>query len=174
MTRPNIVGSLISIKDNGRGMSPEYIKEILDSASSKKIQTNLGLPHAIKFLEKIGGRCDITSDIQKGTTVYISLPPCTPPFWCFKEYKAHYNELLIIIDDNKSIHDLWDEKFKRLHVEYQHFYNPKEALIFFERVINKNLVIFCDYEFFDEEQNGLDILEQAPINLIKVLVTSYV
>lgn len=170
----NIAGSLISIKDNGKGMTPELIKEILTNAQGEKIKTNLGLPHAIKFLEQVGGRLDITSKVEEGTTLWISLPPCETPSWCLTEYQIHGEELLIIIDDSHSVHDVWDEMLKKFHhIKYQHLYSAKEALTFFETVIDKNLVIFCDYEFFDEDQNGLDILEQAPIGSTRVLVTSY-
>lgn len=170
----NIAGSLISIKDNGRGMSPEFFKEILINAQVEKTKANLGLPHAIKFLEQIDGQIDITSNAGKGTTLNISLPPCETPAWCFKEYQVRSNEMLIIIDDSSSVHDVWDEILKKLHhVKYQHFYNPKEALTFFKVLTDKNLVIFCDYEFYDEDQNGLDILQQAPDDSVKVLVTSY-
>ena len=170
----NIAGSLISIKDNGRGMSPEFIKKILTNAQFEKTKANLGLPHAIKFLEQIDGQLDITSKAGEGTTLNISLPHCEIPAWCLKEYQVHYNEMLIFIDDSSSVHDVWDEMLKKLpHVKYQHFYRPEEALAFFKTVTGKNLVIFCDYEFYDEEQNGLDILEQAPKASVKVLVTSY-
>ncbi|MGC1181939.1 sensor histidine kinase [Legionella sp.] len=170
----NIAGSLISIKDNGRGMSSELLKEILTNAQFEKTKANLGLPHAITFLEQIYGQLDITSRIEEGTTLDISLPPCEIPAWCLKEYQVHSNEMLIIIDDSSSVHDVWDEMLKKLsHVKYHHLYNPEEALTFFETVTGKNLVIFCDYEFYGEDQNGLDILEQAPGDSVKVLVTSY-
>jgi signal transduction histidine kinase len=83
----NIAGSLISIKDNGRGMSPELLKAILTNAKFEKTKANLGLPHAIKFLEQINGQLDITSIEKKGTTLDISLPPCETPAWCLKEYQ---------------------------------------------------------------------------------------
>lgn len=170
----NIAGALITIKDNGCGMDPTFIKEVLVNARSEKVKTNLGLPHAVKFLEQIGGQLDITSSVGEGTVACISLPPCKIPDWCLKEYQIRNNELLVIIDDSQSVHDVWDEMFKKFHhIEYQHFYNPNEAILFFKTVTNKKLVIFCDYDFLDEEQNGLDILEQAPTGSTKVLVTSY-
>ncbi|QBS12842.1 sensor histidine kinase [Legionella geestiana] len=170
----NIAGSVITIKDNGRGMSSELLKEILTNAQLEKTKVNLGLPHAIKFLEQIDGQLDITSRLDEGTTLDISLPSCEIPAWCLKEYQAHNNAMLIIIDDSSAVHDVWDEMLKKLpQVKYQHFYSPEEALSFFEIVAGENLVIFCDYEFYDEDQNGLDILEQAPKDSEKVLVTSY-
>lgn len=96
------------------------------------------------------------------------------PTWCLKEYRVDSNEMLIIIDDSSSVHDVWDEMLKKLpHIKYHHLYNPEEALTFLETVTAKNLVIFCDYEFYDEDQNGLDILDHAPKDSVKVLVTSY-
>lgn len=75
----NIAGSLISIKDNGTGMTSDFLKKILTDAQFEKTKANLGLPHAIKFLEEIDGQLDITSRVKEGTTVDISLPFCETP-----------------------------------------------------------------------------------------------
>ncbi len=64
--------------------------------------------------------------------------------------------------------------FREIHdVERIHIYKAEEAITFVKNVKNKKLVIFCDYEFFDENKNGLHILENSPMDAIKILVTSH-
>jgi signal transduction histidine kinase len=173
----HVTGIIVAIKDSGRGMSIEKVKEILTHARSEKEKTNLGLPHAMNFLQKIDGQLCMESGEGKGTTVTITLPSCPEPDWCFYEYQAKPNDFIIIIDDNQSVHDVWDEAFKKIepvNFFYQHLYQPEEALRFFGEYTNdKPLIIFCDYEFFDSPDNGLDLLNKAPEKAIKVLVTSH-
>lgn len=168
----NFAGALISIKDNGKGMSPEFIKEIFANCRMEKAKTNLGLPHAIEFVDQVDGKLEIISNEGKGTTVNISLPPCDTPFWCISEYHALSDELLIFIDDSKAVHDVWDDMLRNFKdLNPKHFYNAQDALSFMVAE-QKKLVIFCDYEFFDEDKNGLYILDKAPKDATKILVTS--
>jgi signal transduction histidine kinase len=97
----NIGGFLISIKDNGKGMSDLFLQEILLNVKNSKRKTNLGLPHAIKFIHQEDGQFDIKSIEGCGTTVNISLPSCEAPVWLLEEYQIQLNELLVIIDDSK-------------------------------------------------------------------------
>jgi len=173
----NIAGTLIFIRDNGKGMSFEKTNEILSHARSKKKRTNLGLPHAIQFLDDIGGNLEIVSEEGKGSTVTISFPACTEPDWCLEEYYTTSNDFILIIDDNQSVHDVWNEMFKKMSTidfTYKHLYQPDEAFAFFHEFNeDKPLIIFCDYEFFESNVNGIAILDKAPKNAIKVLVTSH-
>lgn len=170
----NIAGLLITIRDNGKGMSANVLNEIVSHARSEKTKTNLGLPHAIHFLDEIGGHFDMTSIEGEGTVVSISLPFSETPTWCLNEYHVHDDDLLIIIDDSQSVHDVWDEMLKKIpDVKYQHFCTPDEALDFFRETTHQNLVVFCDYEFFEADKNGFDVLDQAPAGSLRVTVTSH-
>ncbi|MFC3908398.1 hybrid sensor histidine kinase/response regulator [Legionella dresdenensis] len=168
----NSIGVLIAIKDNGRGMTPDFVKGIFDNAECEKVKTNLGLPHAINFVKQAGGLLDIISSAGNGTTVNISFPLCITPPWSISEYQVQVDDLLIFIDDSKSVHDVWDEKLRDLqYTDYKHFYNAEDALSFLKKINNRKIVIFCDYEFFNEDKNGLHILENAPFDATKILVT---
>lgn len=170
----NMFGHLITIRDNGSGMRPEVLQSIMESVRNEKAKTNLGLPHAVKFFTSIGGKLDMESTIGTGTTVYASLPNYEIPAWCVKNYSVCDDDLLLIIDDCQSVHDVWDEMLKKIpDVQYQHFYTPDDALAFFKATAHKHLVIFCDYEFFGADQNGVDILSQAPEGAVRFLVTSH-
>lgn len=172
-----VANIIILIKDNGKGLSSKKIQEIFTHARSEKEKTNLGLPHAVNFLDEIKGQLLMSSEEGKGTVVTIILPSCSEPNWCLSEYYAMPNDHILIVDDSQSVHDVWNEAFKKIEpidFSYQHFMQAEDVIKFFQIFnSNKQLVIFCDYEFFDSSENGLFVLSQAPKNSIKVLVTSH-
>ena len=61
----------VSIKDNGKGMTPEMTKKVSDpyvtSRTTRKV--GLGLPLLMLNAERTGGHLSITSDLGKGTEV---------------------------------------------------------------------------------------------------------
>jgi len=73
---------VISIADNGIGMAPEDIPRALqpfgqidNSLTRPHGGTGLGLPLAQRLVELHGGSLKIDSELGKGTTVSITLPP---------------------------------------------------------------------------------------------------
>jgi len=83
VTREKDRSTLIAIKDNGIGIKPEDIHRIFenfgqgrhDIRSTDESGTGLGLPIAKGLVEAMGGRIDIESKINIGTTVTVVLPP---------------------------------------------------------------------------------------------------
>jgi PAS domain S-box-containing protein len=84
-TRADIGGSgeiVISVADNGIGMAPEDIPRALqpfgqidNSLTRPHGGTGLGLPLAQRLVELHGGSLKIESELGRGTTVSIILPP---------------------------------------------------------------------------------------------------
>jgi two-component system cell cycle sensor histidine kinase PleC len=79
----NVVdGSLaIEVRDTGIGIAPKDISRAMapfgqvDNTLSRKYEgTGLGLPLTRKFVELMGGKFDIQSEVGKGTTITITLP----------------------------------------------------------------------------------------------------
>ncbi|MFH1120530.1 MAG: tetratricopeptide repeat-containing sensor histidine kinase [Bacteroidota bacterium] len=71
----------ICVKDTGRGIAPERINQIFDkeesfqpSGSRAKNGTGLGLILCRDFVEKLGGKIRIDSEVGKGTAFTIRLP----------------------------------------------------------------------------------------------------
>ena len=72
---------VFEVKDSGIGIAPKDISRAMspfgqvDSALSRKYEgTGLGLPLTKKFVEIMGGKFTITSEIGLGTTITFSLP----------------------------------------------------------------------------------------------------
>ena len=66
---------LISVKDQGSGMTPNQMQKIfLPFYTTKKQGTGLGLPHAIQVVEEHGGRIEVESEINVSTTFHLYFP----------------------------------------------------------------------------------------------------
>jgi signal transduction histidine kinase len=68
---------MVSVSDNGPGMSPEQLKKIFDPFFTTKPVgegTGLGLSISHGIIERHGGRIEVESATGTGTTFTISLP----------------------------------------------------------------------------------------------------
>jgi signal transduction histidine kinase len=81
-------GALITVRDDGSGMSPEVLERIRKPYfTTKEGGTGLGVAVARGLVEQHGGRLDFKSASGKGTVVSIRLPmnatpcPCLPKPW---------------------------------------------------------------------------------------------
>ncbi len=73
---------LISLKDNGTGISEEHLETIFDPFFTTKEPgkgTGLGLTVAHNLIEKSGGQLNILSTMGQGTTLTVKLPISSQP-----------------------------------------------------------------------------------------------
>ena len=80
-TRYEYIGGklTISVDDTGEGIPSDTLKHIFERfnvSSTKNHGTGLGLPICKELTTQLGGTIDITSEADKGTTVWVSIP-CT-------------------------------------------------------------------------------------------------
>ena len=75
---------VIAVKDNGRGMTPEFLARVTDPFTTTRTTrpVGLGLPLLRMEAEMTGGSLEITSEVGKGTEVsasfvrsHIDMPP---------------------------------------------------------------------------------------------------
>jgi PAS domain S-box-containing protein len=67
----------IQLSDTGAGMTPEEIQELFKPGFSKKgkrVKIGLGLFASHSIIEKHGGKIEVKSEVEKGTTFSITLP----------------------------------------------------------------------------------------------------
>jgi signal transduction histidine kinase len=64
------------VSDNGCGMSPEFLSRSLfrPFKTTKKGGIGIGMFQSKAIIEAHGGRVDVNSEPQKGTTFTVSLP----------------------------------------------------------------------------------------------------
>ena len=71
---------LVSVQDNGKGMSPEVLRHIFEPFYSTKKDKGTGLGMFITYgiVRKHGGEIHVQSEVGRGSTISITLP-LTPP-----------------------------------------------------------------------------------------------
>lgn len=173
--------ALIKIKDNGPGI-PQFVLKNLGARGNtygKKGGAGLGLSHAIENLKQWQGEIKIESSANSGTCISISLPLTKPPTWFLQSLKMLPGSHIIILDDDSTIHQIWNENFEKLKlssygIAWYHFSN-KNALaewLALNQANKKSLLVLCDYEIIGNQENGLDIIESLDIAPYSILVTS--
>lgn len=79
--RPEGKWAVLTVRDTGMGMDPETVAHVFDrfyrSEQARQVNphgTGLGLPIAEWIANRHGGRIDIASERERGTTVRVLLP----------------------------------------------------------------------------------------------------
>ncbi|WP_186646355.1 sensor histidine kinase [Fluviispira vulneris] len=171
----------ITVEDNGKGIPLEVLNQIgVEGVSyNKKFGRGLGLFHALSTVREWGGLLLIHSEVDIGTKITLDLARAEEPIWFVAKITILNNQTIIIIDDEKNIHEVWDKRFKNLvlsehRVKIIHFTNPASfrewAHLNFETL--KDSLCFCDYEFYGFKESGLDLFEKYDMKK-SIIVTSH-
>ena len=167
----------LEIKDNGKGIKNEDIEKIKKKGISidKEKGTGLGLFHAIEDINSFGGKLEISSELNVGTTINISLDKSIPPKWFCKNLRIDKNSTLVILDDDSSIHEIWEKKMSLLpfNVKLKHFRHVQN----FKKWYNENKseldYFLCDLELGQNSQSGFEIIKELNLSKKATLVTSW-
>ncbi len=164
----------IVIEDNGCGMPKKILHKITEHGFSfnKKNGNGYGLHFAKTCIQDVNGEFKIDSIEGKGTKILIALPLTQAPDWFCGNITVNDNESVVVVDDDLSIHDVWNERFKNTSINISHFFNSGDFCNYLVNNPNKNLFLI-DYELLTGCKNGLDIIEELSISDKSILVTSY-
>lgn len=135
---------------------------------------------------------------KTGTTITIELPKAETPTWFAESIQLKPGQEIVTVDDDISIHQIWKGRLESLKANEQNikltsFTSAKE----FREYFNKNLksvfntsnestginsdeysgpdstvVFLIDYEFLNQNDNGLKIITDLGIQEKAILVTS--
>jgi len=174
---------ILEVGDNGKGMTAAMIEKMLSRQSfteGKENGNGLGLQQVWDTLDYNQGAMDVQSMLTKGTLIKLTFPRIAAPEWIAQNIHIAPDNIVLILDDDESIHTAWDLRFTPLLTSYptlrtQHFTQGQEALVFLASLSQeeKNLVVFLsDYELLQQSRNGLEVIKESGIKRA-ILVTSY-
>jgi hypothetical protein len=172
----------VAIKDNGKGMPASMIEKMLHRRSfteGKQHGHGLGLQQVWDTLDYNQGTMTANSVLGEGTTIQLTFPRIDAAIWIAQTIHLAPNSIIVILDDEESIHGAWDTRFSCLtrypNLHVHHFKQGQEALDFFATLSpqDKERVVFLsDYELLRQPKNGLQVIEESEIKNT-TLVTSY-
>lgn len=173
----------IKVTDNGKGM-PESVKsKILQGVSvtaGKAEGHGIGMGQVLEMVKRNNGELTINSVLEQGTSIQLQFKMVSPPNWLATEINLRTTSLVVVLDDDDSIHQAWDARLIPLHQKYpsiliHHFKRADETLSFIKQltpVQHNRLFLLSDYELLNQNQNGLEVIEAAQ-PCFAVLVTSH-
>lgn len=173
----------ITIQDNGKGMTAELINKIMKSVpvtQDKKGGHGIGLAQVRETLGHSQGEFKIESKSGKGTKVTLIFPRTKAPNWLGEEIKLGPKDIVVILDDDASIHGAWNVHFEPIIEQYpditlRHFAKGKDALKYIASLSptdKRKVFLLSDYELLKQELNGLHVIEQSQVGR-SMLVTSH-
>lgn len=171
---------VIRVRDDGRGI-PEDVRGKLGTrgfSHGKASGNGLGVAHAMETVSRWGGRIAIEPAQNRGTVVSVVLPIAASPDWFQEAIRIPVGSVVVIVDDDPSIHAAWSMRFAPLRKsgevgDLKHFECLADAAAWLRQNSSLDDSLFLvDYEFAGEARTGLDLI--TDFNLIgrTVLVTS--
>lgn len=157
----------VEVFDTGKGIEQHLLSKLTarGASFSKEGGSGLGLYHARTHVESWGGSMKIASEVEKGTSLHIILPRSTSPAWFLEKLVLERNSVLVIIDDDRSIHQLWESRIRSLGpvasgITIKSFSDLSEAEKWIsnsdDRQVTRKFLV--DYEFQGSTKTGLDFL----------------
>jgi signal transduction histidine kinase len=172
----------VILADNGKGVPAHIIKQLggrgasFGKEDSSESGSGLGIYHAKTSIESWGGSFGISSQEGEGTQITLSLPVVETPSWFTENLNLNKNQKIVVIDDDKTIHQVWNTKLgdiaSKNNISIIHFSNPHELRNWIKGNRIDNTLFLCDYEFIGHTANGLNLIEESGISEKSILVTS--
>ncbi|HTJ93923.1 MAG TPA: response regulator [Pararobbsia sp.] len=176
---------VLSISDNGRGMSPDVLRRALEPMFSTKptgTGAGLGLAHVLAFCRQSGGTVRLESSAGVGTAVRIYLPGSTgavvsvaePADDAAPEVREEAHPHILIVEDNIEVAAGMEAVLGLMDCDVTHATNADEALRLLAGGASFDLMLSDIH--MPGSMNGIDFAEhirkEMPMQRI-VLMTGY-
>lgn len=171
----------ILVSDNGKGIPEHILKRVGERGFSygkngSQSGSGLGLFHAKEVVESFKGKFLIESKEGYGTTITMSFLKAQPPKWFVPKIEVFPNTKIVVLDDDRSIHEIWKSRLLSLNSEQWgvsliSFVFGGDFKLWVQEQKDLTKVLFLmDFELLNQKQTGLDLVEELGLNAI--LVTS--
>lgn len=176
-TEDNLVK--ITIQDDGKGMPPDVIHKVMNNIKITKGKSDghgIGFSQIRNTLQVNNGTLKIESEVGVGTKIILIFQKEAAPDWFAEKIKLNSDDLIVILDDDHSIHGAWDCRLdlEAPRVKRKHFERGSDAVAFINAlsVEREKIFLLTDFELLNEELNGLKVIETTGIKR-SLLVTSH-
>jgi signal transduction histidine kinase len=97
--------AFIFVEDNGQGIPQDILQKVGEPGFSfnKKNGNGYGLYYAKEYFKSINGQLNISSIVNVGTKISITLPLSSIPEWFCENISINNKIKIIIVDDDPSI-----------------------------------------------------------------------
>jgi Histidine kinase-, DNA gyrase B-, and HSP90-like ATPase len=169
----------ITILDNGCGMPEDILKKAVAGGMSTKSQgLGLGLSSSISCMKNWGSTCEIHSKVNEGTKIIIQMQISETPHWFPQNIILSQNSILVILDDDQSIHDILCHRLSSLlkphdHIKIVNFKDPYKFIEFYNHYDKAKMISFLfDYEFIGSNLCEIDIIDKFQLMANSTLITN--
>jgi len=168
----------MTVSDSGHGIPAELLPKVVERGGTfgKRDGHGLGLSHAKESVLRWGGSLTISSEVDHGTIVALTLPSTPPPSWFAHALTIDGISAVVILDDDPGIHNLW---VSRIHgacpdLSIFHCYKSEDLLAWYRASVGNHdrILYLCDYELLGSKHNGLEVIEMLGIEQEAILVSS--
>lgn len=165
--------AVILIADNGSGIPPEILKKLGQRGETydKKGGSGLGLYHARTTLESWGGSFQIISTVGIGTTLRLEIPLEKAPIWFVEELKLISGQKVVALDDDTSVHQIWQSRLSNMDVELISLSTPEQLnqwVVNHKDILGQTLFLI-DYELLGFKETGLQLIQELNLQKSAVL-----
>ena len=162
---------VISISDNGKGISPDVLHKLRTVGGSygKPNGAGMGLTHAKTILTRIGGSISMESESGSGTEVTLELPLAALPRWFCQNLDLSDAKTIVVLDDDTSVHYLWKERLGETGAVY--LSDPEQFDVSQSAVRDTRYIL--DHEISGSPVTGMDLIQSYKLGARAILVTSH-
>ncbi len=172
------LGLSIVIRDQGIGIAPELLKRLPQRGLTvgKPTGNGLGLSYAHESITSWGGTLQLTSEVGVGTQVHIFLPSKGTSR---SEIVLHEESLLVIVDDDQLVHQIWQAKLKAdqgkdLRPNVIHLVSPEELRAWHSQASEQDLaraIFIVDHEFGLGRETGIEAITTLGLSSKCILIS---
>lgn len=153
----------IRVVDTGDGIPDEVLPRIFESKFShgKEQGNGIGLAHAKKVIEAHGGKISVRTKVGIGTEICLEIPKAERPSWFLQELNLQGIDNVVIVDDERHIHSLWQDRLGHLPINIMHIHSIAEFNQKYPSIMNlENTFFIVDFEFTGEAENGVELIQK--------------
>ncbi len=166
---------VITIADNGIGINPQtLIKLNKGEKIDSKTGRGLGFFYAKKVIEHFGGKIQVESQQNQGTTQIITLPLLiNKPIWFIDKIDTSKYINIVILDDDSGIQEIYKDIFKNntlIHItKIQDF---KDFLAKQDKNNFAKTLFIIDYSVDSITPTGIDLITKYSLQANAILITN--